>query len=582
MSSINRSFFILGVLLVFSISTVFAGTLQNSFFNVAPFGNSVEANLSTEKSGYVKGETVVIYGEGFGGFEDISLSVENYNDALKQNIAVMRWNVFANEKGVFTASIPFDSLNSTNGVYTVKAFGTKTQTTAETTFSDVILAIGVNIEQCANGPLSAPIPCNVSSGNDGYTRGNLVASKSHYKEGDFVPIRIVADSLTSTQSYTVTIGYDYTKGGKYATDYLGNYDYTESVNNNPCVGVAGCTLASEQTVAVPTDPTVTAGYDEILGTPDDITQMAGSFSIFGGTITNISAYSLSGATTGDSSKSVTLTFTANQSSVVIAYGSHISTRSDWGFNNSAINISGSPYHNYIVDFPCANQGNRDLQLSAEAVIFPATIRIIKDAQPNSCFDFGFSATGQVNQIFSLDDDAGTGCVDQNTLSNTYEITNLQLFGSQNTVTVTETNPAPYSLVSITCQSLPNGGGSTINNNTISVPARKAVIQLEEGELVVCTFVNTVTTAANVSAAGKVADAFGQPIARTRVTIQNTSNGETQTVYTNTFGNYRFENLPAGDFYIISVWNKKYVFTQDTQSFVLNDAVENVDFMAAPQ
>ena len=105
------------------------------------------------------------------------------------------------------------------------------------------------------------------------------------------------------------------------------------------------------------------------------------------------------------------------------------------------------------------------------------------------------------------------------------------------------------------------------------------ITLQYGDTVTCTFFNSVTTAAGLSAAGKVTDAYGQPIARTRVTIQNTNTGEFQTAYTNTFGNYRFENLPAGDFYIISVFNKRYVFEQESQAIVLQDAVENLDFTA---
>src|SRR5829696_7746492 len=95
-------------------------------------------------------------------------------------------------------------------------------------------SVGLNIEQCANGPLATPITCSLATANDGYVRGNLISSKSHYKEGDFVPIRIVATGV-ELGSYTITVGYDYTKGGKYATDYLGDYDYTESVNNNPCI-----------------------------------------------------------------------------------------------------------------------------------------------------------------------------------------------------------------------------------------------------------------------------------------------------------------------------------------------------------
>src|SRR5687767_9205795 len=224
-------------------------------------------------------------------------------------------------------------------------------------------AIGIDIEQCANGPLSAPINCNVSTGNDGYARGNVNESKSHYYEGDFVPIRFIATDLVVGSSYTVTLGYDYTKGGKYATDYLGDYDETESVMNNPCVNVTGCTQVGVTTFPIPLDPQVAAGFDGIPATGDDITQTPGVFSCFGCTITGVTGYSLGGSTAGDSSKTFTITFTADKTNIVIAYGSHISTRSDWGLANSAVNISGSPYHNYVVDFPGANGGSRDLQLS---------------------------------------------------------------------------------------------------------------------------------------------------------------------------------------------------------------------------
>jgi hypothetical protein len=192
-----------------------------------------------------------------------------------------------------------------------------------------------------------------------------------------------ATGLTIGTSYSVTIGYDYTKSGKYATDYLTDYDRTESVDNNPCVDVVGCTLASETTFPIPPDPLVALGFNGVDDGPvgptggDDITQIAGSFSCFGCTITSVSAYGLTGVNTGDSSRSITVTLTATATNAVLAYGSHISTRRDWGLLNSAINISGSPYHNFIVDFPGSNNGNRDLQLSADAVIFPAFITIEK-------------------------------------------------------------------------------------------------------------------------------------------------------------------------------------------------------------
>src|SRR4030095_6319513 len=376
-------------------------------------------------------------------------------------------------------------------------------------------AIGVDIEQCANGPLSAPIHCNVNTGNDGYTRGNLIASKSHYFEGDFVPIRIVGTGLTVSQTYTPVIGYDYTKGGKYATDYLGNYNATESVMNDPCVGFAECTLGSLTTFAVPLDPQVAAGFDGIPANGDDITQIPGVFSCFGCHITSVSAYTLTGSTTGDSSKALTITLVADQANAVLSYGSHISRRADWGLLNSAINISGSPYHNFIVDLPGANGGNRDLQLSAEAVIFPAFIRIEKTVvnfflQTSGGQSFGFTSSAALfpGTTFSLVDNVAEPFNPDPALRQGGFVDSLGIinFGSGNLITVTENNDVPdWTLQAITCVSI---GGTS--NNTISVPSRNVVIQLEEGELVQCKFANTQLqpTAAPATISGRVTDSFG--------------------------------------------------------------------------
>lgn len=201
----------------------------------------------------------------------------------------------------------------------------------------------------------------------------------------------------------------------------------------------------------------------------------------------------------------------------------------------------------------------------------ATITIIKDASPDSPQSFDFKASGQVIQDFSLVDNGVVG-------PDRIQFTNLTGFGAANTVTITEGVSTPYSLVAINCTS----NGSGVENNAINVPARFATIQLEPGENVVCTFVNSITTAANVSAAGRVTDAFGNPISRAVVMIQNASTGETRSVSTGSFGYYRFEDLPSGDTYIISVSHKRYAFSQGTQIFALLDAVENIDFTADPQ
>ncbi|HKX82986.1 MAG TPA: carboxypeptidase-like regulatory domain-containing protein [Pyrinomonadaceae bacterium] len=443
-------------------------------------------------------------------------------------------------------------------------------------------AIGVNIEQCANGPQAAPIHCNVASANDGYTRGNLIASKSHYLEGDSVPIRIVMEDLGLGSTYTVTIGYDYTKGGKYANDYLTDYDRTESVQNDPCVGVVGCTLASETTFPIPADAEVAAGFDEIPATADDIAQIAGSFSCFGCTITGVSGYTRTGDQSGDSTKSLVLTFTANQTNAVIAYGSHISTRSDWGLENSAINITGSPYHNYIVDFPGSNQGNRDLQLSAEAVIFPAQVTIIKavttlGAPPGSTATFEFNFTSSANLgttgftlVDNVSGNGGGGTASQN-------YGGLVLFGGANAITVTEANYAPiWTLSQIQCVE------DRTANTTTSLGTRTATITLEEGESVTCTFFNTqlTPTAAQSSISGRVADATGYGVAFARVNVQNASTGEVRSALTNNFGYYTVDGLSTGDFFMVTVSHKRYSFP--TQFVTLDDNVSGFDFTANPE
>lgn len=219
---------------------------------------------------------------------------------------------------------------------------------------------------------------------------------------------------------------------------------------------------------------------------------------------------------------------------------------------------------------------------------PASITIIKDTQPNSPQAFEFTASGQINQNFSLVDN-GTVGPDRIVFSNLIgsSVANgarstqgppYSLIEGANTVTVTETSSALYSHTSISCTS--NGTGT--ENNSINVPLRFATIKLEPGEAVVCTFVNAITTSANVSAGGRVLTSSGNPISKARVTVQNTATGESRTVYTGSLGQYKFENLRSGDFYLISISHGRYTFFQSTQIFVLNDAVENMDLIADEQ
>jgi len=335
-----------------------------------------------------------------------------------------------------------------------------------------------DLDQCANGPLSAPVSCSGSN----WQNGNLNANQAHYLEGQFVPYRLTMTGLAtgSSNPHTVTIEWDTTKSGKHALDYLGSYNATESLGNNPCSGVTGCSLSFSDTEPIPADSNVTNGPNGVPAGGDDITQTPGVFTLFGGTlgqvsITAVSAYTLSGTYAGDSSTRVTVSFTTDVSNPVLAWGGHIARRVDWGSGMAAVDIPGSPFHMRFIDLD-GSGGNQDRGLASEAVIFPATITISKVAEPNDPTQaFPFTATSPSG--------AGTGIATSFTLTGTSSTTfsGITKFG---TYTVTEGAVTGWTLTGLTCDE------DKTTDSTTNVSTRTATIGLQEGENVTCTFTNT--------------------------------------------------------------------------------------------
>lgn len=109
-----------------------------------------------------------------------------------------------------------------------------------------------------------------------------------------------------------------------------------------------------------------------------------------------------------------------------------------------------------------------------------------------------------------------------------------------------------------CASNPNG------NNP---PAAMTTDQRSSGFLRRANFVvdigafevQLIPSAANVAVAGRVLDADGRTVSRVLVIITDT-NGATRSTLTNQFGQYRFEDIPAGETYILSARHKIYSFT----------------------
>ena len=93
------------------------------------------------------------------------------------------------------------------------------------------------------------------------------------------------------------------------------------------------------------------------------------------------------------------------------------------------------------------------------------------------------------------------------------------------------------------------------------------------------FLNIATpTAASVPVSGKVTSADGRALNGAVVSLTD-SNGVTLTSRTSPFGYYRFDEVEAGETYTVNISHKQYQFTP--RVVAINEAVENLDFMAEP-
>src|SRR5262245_2395630 len=112
-----------------------------------------------------------------------------------------------------------------------------------------------SIDQCTNGPVAglpaSKQPCvgsnaaGVTVGGTSYKNwgtGNSNASKSHWKEGDFISYRTVI--VVPPGAHFLEFHWDTVNSSKHAIDYVGSWDATETTsltqsqfnynNNNPC------------------------------------------------------------------------------------------------------------------------------------------------------------------------------------------------------------------------------------------------------------------------------------------------------------------------------------------------------------
>ncbi len=367
--------------------------------------------------------------------------------------------------------------------------------------------------QCANddgdGYTGADLGCH-------WTNGDLNSSNSTYHEDDATVQRLAIKDLTAGDHYAI-IKYSTTKGGKHSYDFMTDDDYSELDPNplssadlcDPAItNLASCaSLTPALSGSVPTD--TNAGSKDIARTTRHFKIRNGTWVAGGNTCgqSGTDACGLgfssgpkitSGTYAGDSDTIITVNFHVDTSGpnacedkyqkqgtdvceVLITWGAHVSSQADWGAGNSAVNISGSPYHVQLanIDNPATTGGGNDNQMAASAVVQTGSITIVKDAVPNDPQDFSFTTTGTGLSNFSLDDDGDNA----NTLSNT-KVFNGLLAGSY---TVTEGSTAGWALTgNLTCT-------DPTTNSTINLGTRTASINLAAGENITCTFVNTLQT-----------------------------------------------------------------------------------------
>ncbi|WP_423126677.1 T9SS type A sorting domain-containing protein [Gaoshiqia sp. Z1-71] len=250
----------------------------------------------------------------------------------------------------------------------------------------------VALDQLRNGSATNPLP------DPSWVNGNLGAQNSHYAEGMSVAYRAVMIKMPVGVDVQLTLEYDAKHSGKHALDYLTHFQRMEDHSMyghdaeivDPTKGTAfdGQLMSPTSTWAIPAPP----GYNsEVAGMPaSSHAALPGSeilMAMWGGTISGITYTDENGVAhaadlaVAQSAQKITVNFTAEAASVVLAWGGHIGSRLEWGYfpdgtPRSAGGISGSPYHMRIIDWNLNNLGNQDRSLSADAVAIPPTCDVV--------------------------------------------------------------------------------------------------------------------------------------------------------------------------------------------------------------
>jgi hypothetical protein len=115
-------------------------------------------------------------------------------------------------------------------------------------------------------------------------------------------------------------------------------------------------------------------------------------------------------------------------------------------------------------------------------------------------------------------------------------------------------------------------GDLVNTATVQPPA--GVTDTNQGNNS-ATDTNTLRTTEGVEISGRVLTRAGRGLRNARVALLE-SNGAIRVVMTNSFGYYSFNDIAAGQTYVITVNSRRYRF--DSRSVEVRDTLTDVDFV----
>ena len=132
--------------------------------------------------------------------------------------------------------------------------------------------------------------------------------------------------------------------------------------------------------------------------------------------------------------------------------------------------------------------------------------------------------------------------------------------------MTETNPSPtYALTGLSCSEAPSGAEAQSDNSTVSLATRTSTIIAEEGEIITCTYTNTLQTG-TIQIEKQTTPAGGTGFSFTGTDLPGTSN---DTFSLDDDGVKTVSNVPVGTYHVIedgeTGWDLTSISCDDSDS-----------------